>query len=33
LGSLASFLGIFWMNGALVGTLFGAFGASMTVSL
>jgi hypothetical protein len=30
LGSLASFLGIFWMNGALVGTLFGAFGAKMT---
>lgn len=32
LGGLASFLGIFWMNGALVGTLFGAFGARMTVS-
>lgn len=31
LGGLASFLGIFWMNGALVGTLFGAFGARMTV--
>lgn len=30
LGGLASFLGIFWMNGALVGTLFGAFGARMT---
>ncbi|KAI1413230.1 DUF726-domain-containing protein [Hypoxylon sp. FL1857] len=30
LGGLASFLGIFWMNGALVGTLFGAFGAKMT---
>ena len=28
---VASFLGIFWMNGALVGTLFGAFGAKMTV--
>jgi hypothetical protein len=32
LGGVASFLGIFWMNGALVGTLFGAFGAKMTVS-
>lgn len=32
LGGLASFLGVFWMNGALVGTLFGAFGARMTVS-
>ncbi|KAI1359243.1 DUF726-domain-containing protein [Xylaria arbuscula] len=30
LGGLAGFLGIFWMNGALVGTLFGAFGAKMT---
>ncbi|KAI1209211.1 DUF726-domain-containing protein [Annulohypoxylon truncatum] len=30
LGGLASFLGLFWMNGALVGTLFGAFGAKMT---
>ncbi|KAF3023486.1 hypothetical protein E8E14_004629 [Neopestalotiopsis sp. 37M] len=30
LGGLASFLGVFWMNGALVGTLFGAFGAKMT---
>lgn len=30
LGSLASFLGVFWMNSALVGTLFGAFGAKMT---
>ncbi|CAN8101577.1 unnamed protein product [Discula destructiva] len=30
LGGLASFLGIFWMNGALVGALFGAFGARMT---
>ncbi|KAI0837165.1 DUF726-domain-containing protein [Hypoxylon sp. FL0890] len=30
LGGLASFLGIFWMNGALVGTIFGAFGAKMT---
>ncbi|MBE3042397.1 DUF726 domain-containing protein, partial [Candidatus Bathyarchaeota archaeon] len=27
---LASFLGIFWMNGALVGALFGAYGAKMT---
>lgn len=33
LGGVASFLGIFWMNGALVGTLFGAYGAKMTVSL
>ncbi|KAI5923869.1 DUF726-domain-containing protein [Camillea tinctor] len=33
LGGLASFLGIFWMNGALVGTLFGAFGAKMTGGL
>jgi hypothetical protein len=32
LGGVASFLGIFWMNGALVGTLFGAYGARMTVS-
>lgn len=32
LGGLASFLGIFWTKGALVGTLFGAFGAGMTVS-
>jgi hypothetical protein len=32
LGGVAHFLGIFWMNGALVGTLFGAFGAKMTVS-
>lgn len=31
LGGLASFLGIFAMNGALVGTLFGAFGGKMTV--
>ena len=30
LGGLASFLGIFAMNGALVGTLFGAYGAKMT---
>ncbi|GAP87990.2 putative transmembrane and coiled-coil domain-containing protein [Rosellinia necatrix] len=30
LGGLAGFLGLFWMNGALVGTLFGAFGAKMT---
>ncbi|KAK4228520.1 hypothetical protein QBC38DRAFT_498361 [Podospora fimiseda] len=30
LGGVASFLGVFWMNGALVGTLFGAFGARMT---
>ncbi|KAL8303885.1 hypothetical protein RB597_004730 [Gaeumannomyces tritici] len=30
LGSLASFLGIFWMNSALVGALFGAYGAKMT---
>lgn len=33
LGGVASFLGIFWMNGALVGALFGAYGAKMTVSL
>lgn len=33
LGGVASFLGIFWMNGALVGALFGAFGAKMTVWL
>ncbi|KAI1465417.1 DUF726-domain-containing protein [Daldinia caldariorum] len=33
LGGLASFLGIFWMNGALVGTIFGAFGAKMTGSM
>lgn len=31
LGGLASFLGIFAMNGALVGSLFGAFGGKMTV--
>lgn len=31
LGSLASFLGVFWMNSALVGALFGAYGAKMTV--
>lgn len=30
LGGVASFLGIFAMNGALVGTLFGAFGGKMT---
>lgn len=30
LGGVASFLGIFWANGALVGTLFGAYGAKMT---
>jgi hypothetical protein len=30
LGGLADFLGIFAMNGALVGTLFGAFGGKMT---
>ncbi|KAK3388866.1 hypothetical protein B0T20DRAFT_424608 [Sordaria brevicollis] len=30
LGGVASFLGVFWMNGALVGTLFGALGAQMT---
>ncbi|KAF4627484.1 hypothetical protein G7Y89_g10671 [Cudoniella acicularis] len=30
LGGVASFLGIFAMNGALVGTLFGAYGAKMT---
>ncbi|RDW83109.1 hypothetical protein BP5796_04600 [Coleophoma crateriformis] len=30
LGGLASFLGVFFMNGALVGTLFGAFGGKMT---
>jgi hypothetical protein len=30
LGGLASFLGIFAMNGALVGSLFGAFGGKMT---
>ncbi|KAI1405467.1 DUF726-domain-containing protein [Hypoxylon fuscum] len=33
LGGLASFLGIFWMNGALVGTIFGAMGAKMTGGL
>lgn len=33
LGGVASFLGIFWMNGALVGALFGAYGAKMTVCL
>ena len=33
LGGVASFLGFFWMNGALVGALFGAYGAKMTVSL
>lgn len=32
LGGVASFLGLFWMNGALVGALFGAYGAKMTVS-
>lgn len=32
LGGLASVLGVFWTKGALVGTLFGAFGAGMTVS-
>ena len=32
LGGVASFLGVFWMNGALVGALFGAYGAKMTVS-
>lgn len=32
LGGVASFLGIFWMNGALIGALFGAYGAKMTVS-
>jgi len=32
LGGLAGFLGIFAMNGALVGTLFGAYGAKMTGS-
>ncbi|KAL3958868.1 hypothetical protein ACCO45_007030 [Purpureocillium lilacinum] len=31
LGGVASFLGIFWMNGALVGALFGAYGAKMTL--
>lgn len=31
LGTVASFLGVFWMNSALVGALFGAFGAKMTV--
>jgi hypothetical protein len=30
LGGVASFLGIFFMNGALVGSLFGAFGGKMT---
>ena len=30
LGGVASFLGIFAMNGALVGSLFGAFGGKMT---
>jgi hypothetical protein len=30
LGGLASFLGIFAMNGALVGSLFGAYGGKMT---
>ena len=33
LGGVASFLGIFWTNGALVGALFGAYGAKMGVSL
>ena len=33
LGGVASFLGIFWMNGALVGALFGAYGGRMTVSI
>ncbi len=32
LGGVASLLGVFWMNPLLVGTLFGAFGARMTVS-
>lgn len=32
LGGVASFIGIFWMNGALVGALFGAYGAKLTVS-
>lgn len=31
LGGLASVLGVFWTKGALVGTLFGAVGAGMTV--
>ncbi|RDA89061.1 hypothetical protein CP532_2280 [Ophiocordyceps camponoti-leonardi (nom. inval.)] len=30
LGGVASFLAIFWANGALVGALFGAYGAKMT---
>ncbi|KAF5024175.1 hypothetical protein F66182_3764 [Fusarium sp. NRRL 66182] len=30
LGGVASFLGVFWMNGALVGALFGAYGGKMT---
>lgn len=29
MGGVASFLCIFWMNGALVGTLFGAYGAKL----
>ncbi|KAJ2902836.1 putative YSIRK family gram-positive signal peptide [Zalerion maritima] len=29
LGSVSSFLGVFWMNGALVGTLFGVYGAKL----
>ncbi|OAA46846.1 transmembrane and coiled-coil domains 4 [Metarhizium rileyi] len=33
LGGVASFLGIFWLNGALVGALFGAYGAKMTGEL
>ncbi|XWW99693.1 hypothetical protein V2A60_007705 [Cordyceps javanica] len=33
LGGVASFLGVFWMNGALVGALFGAYGAKMTGSM
>ncbi|KAJ2974162.1 hypothetical protein NQ176_g6204 [Zarea fungicola] len=33
LGGVASFLGIFWMNGALVGALFGAYGAKMTARI
>ncbi|KAG5955660.1 hypothetical protein E4U57_003265 [Claviceps arundinis] len=33
LGGVASFLGVFWMNGALVGALFGAYGAKMTGEL
>ena len=33
LGGVASFLGVFWMNGALVGAFFGAYGAKMTASI